>query len=205
MKITHAYLVLAGLLGLDHCLAAPLVNTTVNHPCPCRKRPPQVLIDHFNTVNSNANCFNIETLSTSALMLSPEQNTTTSGPTAEALFSILSGDTRCLLGLQQSTQCFIPANQEDTMSQQCIWAQKIQRTGHGRFPEFEVHAACSGCSEGDSSCLDAYDQCFYRENMLSYFPLVRGQRCDQEGYEMWTAANLSRSFNAACSCIRAAL
>lgn len=206
MKITHVYLVVVGLLGLDLCLAVPVANTTVHHLCPCRKRSHQFLIDLFNTINSNANCFSVEVLptTTAAEMLGPEQNTT-SEPTSQTLFSILSGDSSCLLGLQQNAVCFERRPGQPTQqSQQCISVQEIQRTGHGLFPQFEVRIACRGCREGDSSCLAVTGkQCFYRKNALSYLPLVRGHRCDQEGYEIWTAAEHSRQFNAACSCIRA--
>lgn len=203
MKIAHIWLVMAASVGLELCLAAPLANnraatgTTPHHVCPCKKRSAQFLIERFNDINSNANCFNIEMLPIPARrgVLGPAGQNTTLQPTVEAFFSTLSVDTNCLSGLRQSTECFAGS------FGQCSWAQQMEHTGDAVFPQFEMHAACNGCNETDRECQVTHNRCYYRNNTIMYWPLERGQRCDQDGYEIWRVAG-QRSFNAACSCVR---
>ena len=202
MKMMHIWLVMSASICLELCLAAPLVAnntaaaaataTTPYRVCPCKKRPHQYLINLFTANNSNASCFNIEVLPIPARRVLGQN--TTSQRTAEDFFSTLSVHTHCLHGLRQSSECFdFP---------QCTWAQEMQHTGHGAFPQFEMHAACMGCSRRDERCLADHNRCYYNENTITYRPLVREQRCDQDGYEVWRVAE-QRSFTAACSCLRA--
>lgn len=203
MKIA-ACLLWAAFLGLEACHAVPLENSTANHTCLCKKRSQQFLLGLFNSANNNSNCFDIQTLSAvyPAHGNSPEQNRIS---TAETPFSILSGRTGCLTQLQQSNECFNSMVRDGLPL--CISTQQLRNTDHGVFPQFELHIACRGCRADNPQCLDSHDQCYYRENTLSYRPLVKQQRCDEDGYEVWmpVAADTQhrRELNVACSCVRA--
>lgn len=201
MKIA-VYLLVAAFLSLQLCLAVPLGNSAANRTCSCKKRSQEFLASLFNSANSNINCFNLQMLSTTHPANGNGKNVSA---TVQTSFSILSGHTNCLPQLQLNGECFNFARINQTADiPLCISAQEIRNAGHGMFPQFELHIACSGCREDDRQCLETHNGCYYRENTLSYRPLVRQQRCDQDGYEVWTPAGtqLRRQFNTACSCIR---
>lgn len=194
MKVA-AYLLLAAFLGLELCLAVPLGKSAANHTCSCKKKSQQFLVGLFNSANNNSNCFNLQTLSTAH----PAHGNGTS--TVHTPFSILSGCTHCLRQLRKNGECL-----DNNDFPQCTSTQEIQNTGHGMFPQFELHIACRGCREDDHLCLETQNgtSCYYRENTLWYRPLVRQQRCSQDGYEVWTPTDVQhyREINAACSCVR---
>jgi hypothetical protein len=113
---------------------------------------------------------------------------------ADTSLSMVSGHTHCLPTIRQSSECF--HGERSHSPSKCYWKQEIRHAGHRVFPQFEMHISCRGCQESESVC----SGCYYSENTLSYTPLKREESCDSDGYEIWTAAEQRREFNAACSC-----